>query len=80
MPQPVERAPNPSRARLLSRRRFLILGGSSSSILLLAACQRAGAPPAPPANIQEPIVARTREAIATSAPAAAVQPTAAPAA
>jgi peptide/nickel transport system substrate-binding protein len=80
MPQPVERAPNPLRPRLLSRRRFLILGGSSSSILLLAACQRTDAPPAPPAATQEPVAVRTREAIATSAPVAAAQPTSAPAA
>jgi peptide/nickel transport system substrate-binding protein len=65
-----------SQARLVSRRRFLILGGSSSTLLLLAACQRGAAPPAPAANTQEPIVARTREAIATSAPAAAAQPAA----
>jgi peptide/nickel transport system substrate-binding protein len=86
----VERAPSPSRVRLVSRRRFLMICGSTSSLVLLAACQRSGAPPAPAAT-QEPAVVRTREAIstpqsasvpaqATSAPAAAAQPTAAPAA
>ena len=84
----VERAPSPSRVRLVSRRRFLMLSGSTSTLVLLAACQRSGAPPAPAAT-QEPAVARTREAIstpqtaaapATSAPAAAAQPAAAPAA
>jgi peptide/nickel transport system substrate-binding protein len=63
----------------MSRRRFLIVGGSTSSLVLLAACQRGIAPPAPAASTQEPIVVRTREAIAapqaTSAPAA-VQPAA----
>ena len=79
----VERAPNRSRARLLSRRRFLLLGGSTSTILLLAACQRGEAPPAPASNTTEPFVPRTREAIVdpqatiVSAPAAAS--TAAPA-
>src|SRR5205823_9543824 len=71
----VERAPNRSRARLVSRRRFLILGGSTSSLLLLVACQQSAAPPAPRASTQEPFVPRTREAIntpqATAAPAAA---------
>src|SRR6188508_729013 len=83
----VERAPSPSRVRLVSRRRFLIVCGSTSSIVLMAACQRGAAPPAP--ATQEPAAIRTREAIntpqaasaaapATSAPAAAPQATSAP--
>jgi peptide/nickel transport system substrate-binding protein len=63
----------------MSRRRFLILGGSTSSLLLLAACQRNMAPSAPAASTQEPVIARTREAISTpqaaSVPTVAAQPT-----
>ncbi|MFN8634553.1 MAG: ABC transporter substrate-binding protein [Chloroflexota bacterium] len=74
----VERAPSLSRTRRISRRQFMILSGSTSTLVLLAACQRAAAPPAAPVNTQEPVVARTREAIATSAPATGVaQPAAA---
>src|SRR5688572_10208509 len=74
----VERAPSPSRVRLVSRRRFLMICGSTSSLVLLAACQRSGAPPAP--ATQEPAVARTREAISTPQAASAGAPaTSAPA-
>jgi len=67
----------------MSRRRFLILGGSSSSLVLLAACQRGIAPPAPAASTQQPLVARTREAIETPQTVSnqsAAQPTSASAA
>jgi peptide/nickel transport system substrate-binding protein len=77
MPLEVERVPDRSRARRMSRRSFLIFAGSTSSLVLLAACQGA-APQAPPASTLEPFVARTREPISAAQPTAA--PTAAPAA
>jgi peptide/nickel transport system substrate-binding protein len=74
MPSEVERTPDRSRARVMSRRSFLILAGSTSSLVLLTACQ--GAPPAaPPEGTQAPLAMRTMAPVSlpqvTPAPAAA---------
>jgi peptide/nickel transport system substrate-binding protein len=68
----VERTPDRSRARVMSRRSFLIVAGSTSSLVLLAACQGA-APPAPPAATQAPVSPPqgAPQTAATAAPAAA---------
>jgi peptide/nickel transport system substrate-binding protein len=65
MSSEVERTPDRSLARVISRRGFLIVAGSTSSLVLLAACQGA----APPAATQAP-VGPPQEAPQTAATAA----------
>src|SRR5207248_8798851 len=75
MPSEVERTPDRSLARVMSRRSFLILAGSTSSLVLLAACQGA-APAAPPAgSAPAPTGApKPAEAAKPAAPAAEPKP------